>query len=57
MLLISTAIFRTREPREGMRDFIQKKREMFIIGMLIKEKDEEIKKMKKDCDKEEEKLK
>ncbi|KAA6396662.1 MAG: hypothetical protein EZS28_007811 [Streblomastix strix] len=50
-------IFRTREPREGMRDFIQKKREMFIIGMLIKEKDEEIKKMKKDCDKEEEKLK
>ncbi|KAH7827225.1 putative protein of unknown function (DUF4200) [Monocercomonoides exilis] len=49
-------IFRTREPREGMRDFIQKKREMFIVGMLIKEKEEEIRKMKKECEREEEKL-
>ncbi|KAK2962190.1 putative Replication factor C subunit 2 [Blattamonas nauphoetae] len=50
-------IFRIREPREPMRDFIQKKREMFIVGMLIKEKEEEISKMNLQCQKEEEKLK
>jgi hypothetical protein len=47
------AIFRSREPREDMRGFILKKREMFIVGMLIKEKEEEIRKMKKLCEREE----
>ena len=39
-----------------MRDFIQKKREMFIVGMLIQDKEEEITKMTRECDREEEKL-
>jgi hypothetical protein len=50
------AIFRSREPKEDMRGFILKKREMFIVGMLIQEKEEEIRKMKRLCEREEAQL-
>ena len=39
-----------------MRDFIKKKREMFIVAMLIKEKEKEIEKLTTECEREEAKL-
>jgi hypothetical protein len=46
-----------REPREGMKDFITRKREIFMVGKLIQEKELEIEKMHRTCEKEEQKLK
>ena len=40
-----------------MREFIKKKREMFIVAMLIKEKEEEIQKLVAECNAEQKQLK